>query len=201
MSIVSGVVEWLVFSWAVFPIYAITAIWFSFLVSGADKENEASVMSKFLVLVAALVTVSRYGHFSDLLNWRFDLFWVAVYLGVGFLVCMYKWFSLLHDFRHAAINVLAEHPGMTAHADTVKRRIHSRMGFYSDRFADDRILVDTSGRYYIDWTGFPICTWWLDWPYFLLSTIFDPIQRAIRSAVQRLRSFFHWTATLFSVKG
>ena len=149
-------------------------------------------------------------------NW---VWWVAglgAYLGAGFLICSYKWLAAVLDFRKrcdSLTDMVLQAKTMCARRDhnQVVREGTGETEYVSQRLKDllgsdhgyGKVKIDVTPagvyRAYLDWNAYPLAIWWVYWPFFLFSCIFDPIQRAVRRFIDWMKRYFHAIALRFSV--
>jgi hypothetical protein len=118
--------------------------------------------------------------------------WLGVYIGAGFLVSLYKYWSLLTDFRDAAPLLLEKRPYAYDSAYDLCSDLEYPSGYVD--------FDKNTGVFKIDWKSVPLLVWWTYWPCFTVSLILDPIQRGIKWLFERMRSFYDALATKYSVR-
>ena len=110
-----------------------------------------------------------------------------------------KWFSRLVNFRNIAAGVNETLKTGGDKLEALRKAVDSEEPHYQ-RTDLGWVFVTPAGTYRLNWRAYPVFTGWVDWPYFAVSVVTDPIEQFVRAAVRRLRAFFEWTAKIFEVK-
>lgn len=118
---------------------------------------------------------------------------VGGYILAGGVVSLWKWVTVLLDFRRDAPEHLKKVNVNQPPGDRAK--CLSRFIYGSGR----DLVKESAGSFYPDYRRFPIATWWTYWPLFLFQVILDPITRAIRRFVNFFRDIYEAVAKRFSV--
>lgn len=120
---------------------------------------------------------------------------IGLYIVAGFFLSLYKYWWVLHDFKRDAPAVLL-HFTPTIHSPDACIKLCSNLSLPMGS-----VNYDVSrGIYIINWKEFPIAIWWIYWPCFVLSVVFDPLERVIRELMRWMRRFYAKLAEEFSVK-
>ena len=63
----------------------------------------------------------------------------------------------------------------------------------------EQLSMCTGISVYPDWKCHPVAAWWVYWPFFAFSIIFDPITRTCRWLFKLVKNYYEMLAKSFSV--
>ena len=225
MSYLTSVIDFLVLTWLFWPLLVLIPIVCYFMVLDAVRHEHYPLMPE--LLLAAVIAAVVY-HFPVLhlyaFSWQVWALAVPVYIVAGFGIAFYKWMAVIHDFRASGPAAIIASTRADVWQEAVKanrvkwtgpelvKEVSSRLDRYWDRKAvievppsrcpDQLTQAEFSAvalRVYPNWKKHPIATWWVYWPFFALSVVFDPIERFIRQLTAWLKGVFNGVARKFSV--
>jgi hypothetical protein len=187
------------FAWTFWPIVVLLPIIAYMAVQTAAKEDSGSFAAIFLMSVVVGLLTYKYQWIRDLFtSWTSIAYVIGGYVLAGFLVSLYKWFMVLFDFKKLKEEVRAEITKLK-NSGTLGDELNRVL---SNHYAKCYVDVDDNNvvTIYPNWKEHPIGVWWVYWPFFILSVVFDPLKRIIENLYERLKDFYNFIAKQFSVK-
>jgi hypothetical protein len=212
MTIITAILDFLLMTWVFWPIILTLPFVAYYNVVSAVKDDESEIFSGFLI--AAIVGILAYkfpafrGYFD---GWRAVAVVAGGYVAAGFLLSLYKWFVVLWDFRKADPKSVVESCRKEYAHREEERETGKLSGSYYNIPVKERIkerpefnkcIVETSDdtfMIYPNWKKYPIGTWWVYWPFFLLELPFDFIKRVMENVFKWLKHFYNGIAQKFAV--
>lgn len=210
MYFLISVLDFLFLSWFFYPVIVILPIICYAIVFKTSEENEFPVEPSFLLIPVIGALLWRFpslrGLFAD---WHVYLYVVGGYVLAGFLLSLYKWIMVLVDFRKPNVKIMIG----CCRSDIETRYSHNHNAAKDQQVAEQlrrdyqfknclvTVNPDRSITIYPDRHKYPIATWWVYWPFFLLSVVFDPLKRVIEKLTEWTKTFYESIARRFSVKG
>lgn len=213
ITILTTVLDFLLMTWVFWPIILILPLAAYYNVTTAVKEEETEVFAG--VLIAGIVGALAYkfpairGFFD---GWKAVAIVLGGYVVAGFLLSLYKWLVVLWDFRKLDVKGRVE-ACRNAHAaaDEAALKKRSETSYMSNPSVESRVkeldvfekcVVETSNdtfMIYPNWKKYPIGTWWVYWPFFLLELPFDFVKRIMENLFNWLKHFYNGIAQKFAV--
>jgi hypothetical protein len=211
MSIIVWVLDLLFLSWLFWPILFGVPILCWIFITSAVKDEEFTIGAALLMLLVLFANFWRYSYpsLAVLTTWHFWVTGLTVYLGAGFVISTYKWFMVIMNLRKDLQNkvLISTHKNDIQHhhpdwdGEEIARAV---VRVIEDKSYYSKLKVEADGLQVLvfpNWKKYPIGTWWVYWPFFLLEVVFDPIQRVVEKVVDFLKDYYHYIAKYFAVKG
>ena len=208
IALFTTVLDFLLMTWIFWPIILTLPFVAFYNVFSAVKDDESEVFAGFVI--AAIVGILAYkfptvrGYFE---GWRAWSVVLGGYVATGFLLSLYKWFVVLWDFRKQDVKAYIN--AAKADHQTSEEKV-AKSGFGSSSSVEDIlenkftkcVVEEENGVYsvYPNWKKYPIGTWWVYWPFFLLELPFDFVKRIMERLFNWLRHFYNGIAKSFAVK-
>jgi len=210
MTIITTILDFLLMTWIFWPIILTLPFIAYYNVVSAVKDNDSEVFAGFLIAAIGGALAYKFpalrGYFD---GWHACFVVLGGNVAGGFLLSLYKWFSVLWDFRKADVKGRIEACRSAYDTDVEK---NSSRG-YSTPSVKDRIegLIifkkcnveeneDKTFTVFPNWKQYPIGTWWVYWPFFLLELPLDFVKRIMENLFNWLRHFYNGIAKSFAVK-
>lgn len=193
----TSILTFMLLGWFFWPLTAVLVLWTYCLVRGED-DDFSYWATLFMGAVIASV-IYRYDHIRVWIwNAEHATWCIVAYIAVGFLIAVHKWTNHLMAFKSAGRKEVADiakrHPDWEKGSTDFIRSLRSALSLKGDS-----VYYSPEKGYYLNWREFPIGNWWAYWPFFILSVVFDPIRRACRWTVNRLKKFWEGLAKYFAV--
>ena len=214
-ALFTTVLDFLLMTWIFWPIILTLPLVAYYNVTDSVKEEESEFLAGFLIAAIVGALVYKFpalrGYFD---GWRACLVVFGGYIAAGFLLSLYKWLSVLWDFRKQDVRNKIEECRIDYSVAEEKYKTKKESG---ERFnpepdsVEDRVEnlfkkcnveknEDGTFTVFPNWKQYPIGIWWVYWPFFLLELPFDFVKRVMERLFNWLRHFYNGIAKSFAVK-
>lgn len=196
----SDILDLLLIGYVFWPVLFV----FALLIYASIERGKSILCGNFFGVLFIAAVWAHYRTIPPFIN---IVEFAGIYILVGFLVSLYKYFIILYDFRKnapAAITKIKKHyspPTYRLNDKEMITRVESDLSTELDLPYNSVEYDETTNSYHIKYNNCgPIALWWIYWPCYLLSTIFDPIERFIKYIYEKIKGFYNNMAKWFGVK-
>ena len=200
------VLDFLLLSWAFWLIAPGLTVIAYIIVSELADEKEWGFAPLFFLALAGGALWYRYPEVR--LTWSGAAWAAAGYVAAGFILSLWKWLTVLLDFKKLPVAVMIACQKADARIQNPSYHAQAVLNEAARKLAHDCTLkgckvVENAGTItiYPDWRRHPIATWFTYWPFFLFSVVLDPVKRGIARLVQELKELYESIAKRFKVEG
>lgn len=193
------ILDYLLLGWLFWPV-AIVPLLIAYALVNAD-DSDCAVGALILSAVALGACLYRYPEFRAFaFTWSGAAWLVGGYVVAGGILSLWKWVNVLMDFKRKAPEALKKVKRPDAPSEIAENLGRSIFGYGKSHYVVSGDGLNGDSVYYPNYKVFPIATWWVYWPFFTLSVVFDPINRLIRRVYDLLKGVYERMARTVAVK-